>query len=294
METHINGYTKVLGIIGNPVEHSFSPFIHNTLSSKLHLNYVYVPFRVSSEELQYAVRGFKAAGVAGFNVTIPHKKNVIRYLDNVSKEALLMGAVNTVKNMDGKLFGYNTDGEGFIKSLSEEGVSVKGKNVLILGAGGAARGIAIKIALEGADSIVVLNRTPEKACEISTIINDNIRHISKYDVLNKETLLHHGISCDILINTTPLGMYPDINQCPVEDMDFLHPGIVVCDLIYNPLKTVFLEKAEKKGCKIINGLGMLLFQAISSFQIWTGIRVTSDIYKNLQKNVFKEGFFNSL
>ena len=294
MKKHINGRTKILGIIGDPIEHSFSPYIHNTLCNQLDLNYSYVPFKVSSENLHDAVKGLKAVGIVGFNVTIPHKKNIIRYLDNVSKEALLMGAVNTVKNVEGRLYGYNTDGEGFIRSLYEEGVYVKGKNIIILGAGGAARGVGIKMALEGAESIVILNRTVERAYEISSIINDNIRGVSKHDVLNREILLHYGQSCDILINTTPLGMYPDVDSCPVDDMDFLHSGIVVCDLIYNPFKTIFLKKAEEKGCKVINGLGMLLFQGINSFQIWTGVKVSTDAHKYLQKIILDEGIFNTL
>src|SRR5690554_3078659 len=146
MEKSINGKTKVLAVIGDPIEHSLSPKIHNTLCQKLNLNYVYVPFRVEPAYLEDAVRGFKAAGLSGFNVTIPHKQNIIKYLDEVDLEAQLMGAVNTVKIINGRLIGFNTDGIGFIRSLQRNGIEVNGKNIMILGAGGAARGIAIKMA----------------------------------------------------------------------------------------------------------------------------------------------------
>jgi shikimate dehydrogenase len=283
MEVQINGHTKILGVIGDPIEHSLSPRIHNTLCKHLDLNYVYVPFRVTPDHLQDAVKGFKAVGITGFNVTIPHKKNIIRYLDEVSKEALLMGAVNTVKNIDGRLYGYNTDGDGFVKSLKSQGVYIKDKNIVMIGAGGSARGIAVKLAMEGARSIIILNRTLEKAQDISSMINNNIHNISQSDLFTNHNLICYAESCDILINTTPIGMYPDTNACPVEDLSFLNPGTVACDLIYNPEKTVFLSKAEEAGCKTVNGWGMLIFQAVSAFEIWTGVKVSGDLIKILHE-----------
>jgi shikimate dehydrogenase len=277
MEKLINGYTKILGIIGDPIEHSLSPGIHNTLCKYLNLNYVYIPFKVSSEQLENAVKGLKALGVMGFNVTIPHKKNIIQYLDEVSKEALLMGAVNTVKNVDGKLYGYNTDGQGFVKSLKNEGVAIEGKNILVIGAGGAARGITVSLALEGVQSITILNRTAQKAKAICTMINENVKNISRSDSLNCENFNRYIEDCDILINTTSIGMHPDIHACPIENLTSLKSSTVVCDLIYNPSKTAFLANAEKKGCKIINGWGMLVFQAINAFEIWMDIKINDNL-----------------
>ncbi|MDK2800096.1 MAG: shikimate dehydrogenase [Clostridiales bacterium] len=277
MEKLINGYTKILGIIGDPIEHSLSPGIHNTLCKYLNLNYVYIPFKVSSEQLENAVKGLKALGVMGFNVTIPHKKNIIQYLDEVSKEALLMGAVNTVKNVDGKLYGYNTDGQGFVKSLKNEGVAIEGKNILVIGAGGAARGITVSLALEGVQSITILNRTAQKAKAICTMINENVKNISRSDSLNYENFNRYIEDCDILINTTSIGMHPDIHACPIENLTSLKSSTVVCDLIYNPSKTAFLANAEKKGCKIINGWGMLVFQAINAFEIWMDIKINDNL-----------------
>ncbi|MDK2933968.1 MAG: shikimate dehydrogenase [Clostridiales bacterium] len=241
MEKLINGYTKILGIIGDPIEHSLSPGIHNTLCKYLNLNYVYIPFKVSSEQLENAVKGLKALGVMGFNVTIPHKKNIIQYLDEVSKEALLMGAVNTI------------------------------------GAGGAARGITVSLALEGVQSITILNRTAQKAKAICTMINENVKNISRSDSLNYENFNRYIEDCDILINTTSIGMHPDIHACPIENLTSLKSSTVVCDLIYNPSKTAFLANAEKKGCKIINGWGMLVFQAINAFEIWMDIKINDNL-----------------
>lgn len=287
MYNSINGSTKVLGIIGDPIEHSLSPEIHNTICRELKQNYAYVPFKLPAKDIESAVNGFKALGVTGFNVTIPHKKNIIQYLDEVSEEALLMGAVNTVKNVQGKLYGYNTDGEGFIKSLKAHDVSVKNKNIVILGAGGAARGISVKIAMGGAKSITILNRTPEKAQEICDIINQNVADICKGALLDMNSLKACAHSCDILINTTPIGMHPHTAESPVENFSFLNSETVVCDLIYNPKKTLFLSNAEEKSCKIINGWGMLVCQAVSAYEIWTGININDNIIKklhNMNKN----------
>lgn len=280
MTEKINGKTKVLAVIGDPIEHSLSPEIHNTLCRHLNLNYVYVPFKVSAANLEDAIKGFKAAGIAGFNVTIPHKNSVIRWLDDISLEAKLMGAVNTVKLTAGRLEGFNTDGTGFIRSLKSENIEVKGKKIVILGAGGAARGIAIKMAMEGASDIIIINRSTEKAQEISRIINQNINKVAKAD--SYHSLHDHGKNCDILINTTPLGMSPNENSCPVEDLCFLSESTIVCDLIYNPRKTIFLRKAEEKGCKTVNGLGMLIYQAVEAFEIWTGIKVKNELISILQ------------
>ena len=283
MDNSINGHTKVLGLIGDPIEHSLSPGIHNTICRHLNLNYTYVPFRVSPDNLKEAVKGFKALGVTGFNVTIPHKKDIIKYLDEVSKEALLMGAVNTVKNIEGKLYGYNTDGEGLIKSFKSEHISIKDKKVVVIGAGGASRGICIKMAMEGVRHITILNRTRDKADNICNVINSNIQDIARSAEWDDNTLRQYGEQCDVLIHTTPIGMYPETHRCPVKDFDFIHSNMVVCDLIYNPFKTVLLQKAEEKGCKVVNGWGMLLFQAISAFEIWTGVKIHRDLINRLQK-----------
>lgn len=284
MENQINGHTKILGVIGDPIEHSHSPSIHNTICKHLGLNYIYVPFRVLPEHLEDAVKGFKAIEITGFNITIPHKKNIIKYLDKVSEEALLMGAVNTVKNVNGKFCGYNTDGRGFIKSLQQYGVNVNGKNIVVIGAGGASRGICVKMAMEQAKSITILNRTVEKAERICEVINHNVQSIARCDVLTEETIKKYGRKCDILIHTTPVGMYPNVDECPISDFNFLNSGTVVCDLIYNPPQTVLLRKAEKSGCQAVNGWGMLVFQAVDAFEIWTGAKVGKSTINHILEN----------
>ncbi len=289
MHTGVNGTTKILGVIGDPIKHSLSPQIHNTIIRSLNLNYVYVPFWINEEDLEDAFKGFKAIKISGFNITIPHKKSAIKFLDEVSQEALLMGAVNTVKNIDGKLYGYNTDGDGFIRSLRQQGLDVKDKNVVVLGAGGSARGICVKMAMEEANSITILNRTYEKAEEICNIINENIKSIAKCDILEETSLKRHMGNCDLLINTTPIGMYPHEEDNPVETLDFINPTAVVCDLIYNPSTTKLLRVAEERGLKTINGWGMLVFQAVNAFEIWTGVKVDKLVVDDiLDKNNGKE------
>ena len=277
------GDTKILGVIGNPIEHSFSPQIHNTICKHLKLNYTYVPFNVKEKDLEYAVKGLSALSVEGFNVTIPHKNSIMKYLDKISDDALLIGAVNTVKNVDNKWYGYNTDGDGFIRSLSAYDVDVKGKKVVILGAGGAAKAVAVKIAMQGAASIIILNRTLDKAKEICSVINKNVADIASIDMLNAENIKIYGEIADIIIHTTPIGMYPNNEQTLVQQFDFIRKDTVVCDLIYNPAKTVLLKKAQQAGCKVINGWGMLIYQAVNAFEIWTGKKASHDVIALLTK-----------
>ncbi len=283
MVNTIRGDTKVLGVIGNPIEHSFSPQIHNTICKCLKLPYTYVPFHVMEENLQDAIKGLCALSVQGFNVTIPHKNSIMQYLNGVSEEARLIGAVNTVKNVAGKLYGYNTDGNGFIRSLKKYNVDVKGKNILILGAGGAARAVAVKMAIEQAKCITILNRTVDKAKEICEVINTHIVDIANSDVFSSENVSRYGQRVDIIVHTTPIGMYPNIEANPVEQLAFLKEDIVVCDLIYNPPKTVLLKETEKSGCLSINGWGMLIYQAVNAFEIWTGEKVSNDVIYQLYK-----------
>ncbi len=282
INSSISGSTKILGIIGNPVEHSISPYLHNTISRYLGIETAYVPFKVEKDSLENAVKGLKALGILGFNVTIPFKKDVIKYLDENSKEALLMGAVNTVKNIDGRLYGYNTDAEGFARSFKgESGTGFRGKKVVIVGAGGAARGIAVKIAIEGAEKIHVINRTLAKADDIAGIINNNIGNAAEALSLEDKKALSVFTDCDMVINTTSVGMWPETENCPLGEEFTFSKGQIVYDAVYNPLKTKFLARAEGQGCKIINGLGMLFYQGIYAYEIWTGIKLGDGFLEEL-------------
>ncbi len=288
IDNRVTGRTKVLGLIGNPVEHSLSPQLHNTILGILKLDYVYIPMKVEKSELESAVKGIKALNFKGFNITAPHKKHIMEYLDEVSKEALLIGAVNTVKNTDGRLVGYNTDGEGFLRSFKEEaGVGFQDKKILIIGAGGAARSIAVKIAMEGAKAITIVNRTPENAREIADVINNNIKAIVQ--CCSSQTCKMQDIvgESDYIINTTSIGMHPDVGFSPLDSQIKFDSNQVVYDAIYSPLKTKLLLAAEKSGCKIVNGLGMLFYQGINALEIWMGLKFSDELVMNVYDS-FKE------
>jgi shikimate dehydrogenase len=292
IDNRITGTTRILGLMGNPVEHSISPQLHNTICTALNVDAVYVPFKVEKSDLERAVKGLKAINVAGFNVTIPYKKEVMKYIDDNTKEALLMGAVNTVKNIDGRFYGYNTDAEGFSRSFKEEtGTGFKGKRIVMLGAGGASRAIAVKLAIEGAVCISILNRTLSRAQEIVDIISNNyetsIQCLENGDSKQAELFKN----ADIIINTTSVGMFPGTENCPIDKSIVFEKNQIVYDLIYNPVKSKLLKRAEKSGCKAINGMGMLFYQGIYAYEIWTGIKLSDefkkDIYKSF-KNILKK------
>ncbi|HEY9061245.1 MAG TPA: shikimate dehydrogenase [Pseudobacteroides sp.] len=277
MELTIDGYTKILGIIGDPVEHSKSPVLHNYISTCKNINAVYVPFKVSPDNLSHAVNGLRSLDVVGFNVTVPHKNNVMQYLDGVSEEAALIGAVNAVKNIGGKLWGYNTDGDGFLRSFREEtGNSFLNKSAVIIGAGGAAKAIAVKAAIEGVRSMIILNRTVDRAKELSCYINEKIANCCAFAGMEHIDVENAVMGCEIVINTTSVGMYPKTDKSPIEAYSLLNDKHTVYDIIYNPEKTELLKSAEEKGSKAVNGLGMLFYQGIYAYEKWMDIKLSED------------------
>lgn len=262
----IDSSTGLYCLIGDPVEKSLSPEIHNFSFKLNEIDGVYVAFQAKSEYLEQAVSGIKALGIKGFNVTIPHKVDIIKYLDELDREAELLGAVNTVKNEGGKLKGYNTDGRGFVELLKSSGVEPKGKKVIMIGAGGASRAIAMSLGLEGASEIAILNRTAEKGRELAEEIAAKIPGLSaKHEIDSLEDY-------DIIINCTSVGMYPNTDEMPF-DISRLSKRCVVADIVYKPLKTKFLIEAEKAGHKTVEGLGMLVNQALLSEEIWIEGRI---------------------
>jgi shikimate dehydrogenase len=263
----ITGQTKLTGLIGDPVEHTLSPYMHNAGFSYCNLDYVYVPFQVKKENLKKAIEGARSLGFKGLNVTIPHKIEIIQYLDIISNNAELIGAVNTIK-FDDEIKGYNTDGLGAVRAI-EELESIKNKKVIILGAGGASRAISFQCILNGASEIIIANRTYDKALKLTKNLIDKLDADARAVTLGDE-LKHELVDGDILINTTPLGMHPHINQKPLITSDMLHEDLIVNDIIYNPTETVHLKEAIKAGAKTIYGIKMLLYQGIESFKIWTG------------------------
>ncbi len=274
----VNGKTGLFGLIGCPVEHTKSPYIHNTLFKEFNINAVYVPIRVNQGELEKAVNGLKAQNFTGFNVTVPYKKDVIKYLDDVSTDALLMGAVNTVKNVNGKLKGYNTDAEGFTRDFKDSfATGFTGKRVMLLGAGGTARALAIRLASEGVRQLVIVNRTLENAQNIVALVKNNFGNIVTGIVPEAADFSRDFLSSDIIINTTPAGMSTYAVKTPFDYTFEFQKQQLVYDVIYTPEKTQFLKQAEERGCKIKNGFGMLINQGISAFEIWTGKSVPKDI-----------------
>lgn len=276
----INWNTSLYALIGNPINNSLSPKIHNFILEELKLNSLYMAFNIQEQDLEQAIEGFKAMGVKGFNITIPFKKEIIKYLDSISPEAEIIGAINTVKNQNGKLVGYNTDGLGFLKTFKDNNVDLAHKNILIIGAGGAAYGIACTLANENIESISIANRSVEN----SLILKEKIESInSNIDVLLDDLNLQkiNKNIIDIIINTTSIGMSPEEDKCPIV-LDGFKGEIVVYDIIYKPLKTKLLMEAENKGYKTFNGLSMLINQAILAESIWNEI----DDEKN--KKIFKE------
>jgi len=263
----ISGKTRVCGIIGDPIEHTISPAMHNTAFAKTGMDYVYLPFRVRREELGIAVKGMRALNIRGFNVTIPHKVAIIPFLDELDPLAEEIGAVNTVVNDGGVLKGSNTDAGGFLQALLKNGVEPEGKKVAVLGAGGASRAISFILAERGS-SLTILNRTLKTAEECAAGISEIFKREAEALELNEKNLATALEGADILVNTTSLGMSPNIEETPVP-AKLLKPDMVIFDIVYNPLKTRLLIEAEKAGAKTIGGLEMLVWQGALAFEKWT-------------------------
>ncbi|HAM49230.1 MAG TPA: shikimate dehydrogenase [Nitrospiraceae bacterium] len=265
----IHGTTKITGLFGYPVEHSLSPLMHNVAFSYLGLDYCYVTFPVRPNFLGDAVKAIKALDLKGINVTVPHKENVIQFLDVVNEEAAFIGAVNTIQNSDGRLVGYNTDGRGFMESLNEAGIEIEGRSTVIIGAGGACRAISYYLS----EKVTKLQIFDIDEGKVERLVND-LRTIRPNVGRTKNLASLEGI--DIVINATPLGLKN--TDCSPVNLSLLTGKMTVCDLIYK--ETPLLKAASKKGCKTLDGLGMLLHQGVLAFEIWTGIKPPVDIMRN--------------
>ena len=244
-------------------------------------------FDIEEGHVKRAVDAIKLLNVRGFNITMPYKEEIMKYLDEVEEDAKLIGSVNTVLNHKGKLIGYNTDGKGFIKSLEKRDVEYIDEKIVIIGAGGAARAIAIELALKGAREILLVNRTIEKAEDISRTINEDIGQAKARSlVLDKNLLKDELKDARILINTSSIGMGETRYRSVINDGDIIHRDLFVADLIYDPAKTRFLSMAEKNGCKIMNGMGMLIYQGALAFKIWTGQDMPKEVIEKIEKRNF--------
>ena len=276
----ISGKTRICGVIGDPIEHTMSPVMHNAAFGELGLDYLYVAFRVRKEELGKAVAGMRALNIRGLNVTIPHKVAIIPFLDKLDPLAEKIGAVNTIVNDNGVLKGYNTDTTGFLRALGDKGIEPEGKSVVILGAGGASRGISFILAQNGAN-LVILNRleeldwAEELARQISNVFKKEVKAL-KLDENNLRVALDKA---DVLVNATSVGMSPNIDETPAL-AKLLRPGLVVFDAVYNPIKTRLRREAEAAGAETIGGLDMLVWQGALAFEKWTGQEAPVDLMKN--------------
>ncbi|MFZ5647880.1 MAG: shikimate dehydrogenase [Bacillota bacterium] len=276
----INGKTRLCGIFGYPVEHSFSPAMHNAAFEYMSVNWAYVPFPVRPENLGQAVSAVRALNLAGVNVTVPHKQAVAGLVDHLSDGARLSGAVNTIVNDGGILTGHNTDGEGFIRALKEEAGIEAGKGpALILGAGGAARAVAAALALNGCPAVFIANRSGGRAGELCELIMNSTgcraEILNWLEIPGKGSREYKGWAealgqASLVVQTTPIGMYPKTDEAPPFPFDLLNSGHVVADLIYNPGSTLFMQRCGAAGARVYNGLGMLLHQGAIAFELWTG------------------------
>ncbi len=273
----ISGKTKIVGIFGCPVEHSFSPAMHNAAFEHLNLNFVYVPFLVMPANLKTAVESVRAIGIKGVNVTVPHKENVIKYLDVIDEYAEEIGAINTIVNENGELKGTNTDAYGFEMSLKEKKVSATGKNILILGAGGAAKSVGSCIKRLNPKKLYINDIDVRKAEKLS-------RAVSGY-AIDKSEIKNIIDEVDILINATPLGL--SVKDSTPVDIDGCKRSLFVCDLVYN-IETKLIKKAKKLGMRNLGGLTMLLYQGAMAFEIWSQKKAPVEIMRKALLNALRK------
>ncbi|MCW8848396.1 MAG: shikimate dehydrogenase [Melioribacteraceae bacterium] len=285
---NINHSTKIVGIIGHPIKHSFSPQMHNMCFQVQGLNYIYLPFDVPTSNLKDALKSINVLGIRGLNVTLPHKEKIIQFMDHVSEEASTVGAVNTIVNEGSQLFGYNTDINGIVESLTPYKDEIAKSIVTVIGAGGAARSVLYALIRHfKVDKINIINRTEERTEAIKDYFIDKMRfdNIKTFELMAKENLNQFQES-KLIINTTSIGMAPNTDDTPTEIKESFNSSQIVFDLIYNPLKTKFIEIAESQGAKVINGLKMFVVQGAKSFELWTGNKMDTNLmYEELSKSI---------
>ena len=280
----ITGKTKLTGLIGSPVSHSISPQMHNEAFRQLGLDYVYLAFDIPDRELETAVKGLRAIGIRGFNITMPYKTRMLSLVDELTPAARIAQACNTVIVDDDKMIGHTTDGIGFMQSVTDAGYNIIGRKMTLLGAGGAATAICTQAALDGVQSIDIFRRSRAKAFAeteqfAETVCENTGCRVQVYDLADTGRLKNSLAESRILVNATNVGMAPDTDACPLSDASLLHPDLIVSDIIYNPRKTKLYQMAESRGCPVFNGMYMLLFQGAASFECWTGEKMPVEIIR---------------
>ncbi len=286
----INGQTAVYGIIGNPIKHTSSPMIHNHISQAMGIDAVYVPF-VANDDLEAIVKGLYSLGVRGLNVTIPYKSDIIKYLCGIDDMAAKIGAVNTLKYTEDGYYGYNTDILGLKRELEEEGISLKGRDIVLLGAGGAARAVAFLCVSGEPESITIINRTRDKALNIRNDIaayvdSQGLKGLaSKINVITLDGAAGLSGKDLIVFQCTNVGLSPRDDECVMNDEAFYKKVAVGVDLIYKPAVTRFMKYVEDAGGKAYNGLKMLLYQAVSAYEIWNDVKVSEDVIHDIEREL---------
>lgn len=290
MEKRIKGSTGLMAVIGSPISHSGSPEMYNFGFRKLGLDYAYLAFDITIPQVESAISAIKTLRIKGCNVTTPCKTEVVKYMDELSQAAQIIGSVNTIVNENGKLKGYITDGEGFVNNLKDHGIDIKGKKITIAGGGGAATAIQVQCALDGAREITIFNikddffaRTLQTAEKIRNAVPECI--VNVYDIADTAKMTEEIQSSDIFANATIVGMKPMDNESVVKDKNAFHKNLVVADAVYNPLETKLLKDAKEAGCKCIGGRGMLLWQGVVAFRLYTGMEMPVE---ELKQEYFKE------
>ena len=279
----LNFKQELTAAFGQPIAENPTQVMIEAAYRYHNLDWRYLTIEVGPNDLEDAVRGAKVMGFQGFNCTIPHKVNVIQYLDGLGESASLMGAVNCVVRRDGKWIGENTDGKGFVSSLREL-TDPKGKKVIIFGAGGAARAISVEVALAGANSITIVNRSSERGEELTNLLNEKLPVTA--DFVSWTSTFSIPSDTDVLINATSIGLYPDLNARLDFDLETLSSSMVVADVIPNPPSTHLVKDARSKGCKVIDGLGMLVNQGVIGVKHWTGIDPDPSVMRSALEEVF--------
>ncbi len=274
MTYQITGHTRLGCLLGSPVSHSMSPMMHNEAFRLLGIDNVYLCFDTKNANLKTIVQALKEMNVFGFNLTMPDKDRIIPFLDELSAAARMIGAVNTVKNEDGRLIGHNTDGIGYMQSIRDTGYNPAGGAMTLLGAGGAASSIAIQAALDGVPKLHIVNRRGRSwgnALRLAETVNrDTSCRADVTDLADTASVNDCIRKSALLTNATSVGMAPDTDAIPLEDVSCLHPDLLVSDIIYNPRRTRLLQTAEQAGCRTVNGMYMLLYQGAAAFRLWTG------------------------
>ena len=279
-----NYRSELVGAFGCPIDENPTGVMEEAAFAAAGLDYRYLTIKVNREDIETAMKAVRALHMKGINLTIPHKVNAIPFVDELSPDAQIIGAINIVVNNDGVLWGDNTDGKGFLKSLTDKGIAVEGKTITVLGAGGASRAISVVCALQGASRLHIINGSVERGRELVTLLTEKTP--AEADLIRWENTAAIPHDTDILVNATSVGLYPNVDQKPDIDYDTIKSGMVVCDVIFNDPNSLFLQESEKRGAMTINGLGMLVNQGALNFKLWTGQDAPVDVMTEVLRREF--------